>query len=192
MEFRVLGTLEVLVAGNPVRLGGPRSRAVLSTLLMHAGRPVSAARLIDQVRGSEPPATAMASLQMHVSALRKVLGDRLVTTSSGYQLDATREDVDASRFVAIIEAVRPLLTERPARAIEDLASALALWRGEPFAGTRAGSDVASARLRLSELRLSALEDRQPTRAHRPAHPRPAGSAPDHARRHRLELPVTRR
>ncbi len=159
MEFRVLGTLEVLVAGKAVRLGGPRPRAVLSTLLVHAGKPVSATHLIDQVWGAEPPATAMASLQMHVSALRKVLGDRLVTTNSGYQLQARDEDVDASRFVAIIEAVRPLLPDRPARAIADLASALALWRGEPFTDTQVGSDVAAARLRLSELRLAALEDR---------------------------------
>ncbi|HEY4022310.1 MAG TPA: BTAD domain-containing putative transcriptional regulator [Pseudonocardiaceae bacterium] len=159
MEFRVLGTLEVLVSGKPARLGGPRPRAVLSTLIVHAGTPVSTGHLIDQVWGSQPPATAMASLQMHVSALRKVLGDRLVTTNSGYQLNAADDELDASRFVAIIDAVRPLLGERPTRAIADLAAALALWRGEPFTGTPAGSDVAAARLRLSELRLSALEDR---------------------------------
>ena len=159
MEFRVLGALEVLVSGEPARLGGPRPRAVLSTLIVHAGTPVSTGHLIDQVWGSQPPATAMASLQMHVSALRKVLGDRLVTTNSGYQLNAADDELDASRFVAIIDAVRPLLGERPTRAIADLASALALWRGEPFTGTPAGSDVAAARLRLSELWLSALEDR---------------------------------
>ncbi|HEX4222733.1 MAG TPA: BTAD domain-containing putative transcriptional regulator [Pseudonocardiaceae bacterium] len=155
----MLGTLEVLIGGEQTRLGGPRPRAVLSTLIVHAGTPVSTGHLIDQVWGSQPPATAMASLQMHVSALRKVLGDRLVTTNSGYQLNATDDEVDASRFTAIIDAVRPLLTERPTRAIADLGAALALWRGEPFTGTPAGSDVAAARLRLSELRLSALEDR---------------------------------
>ena len=159
MEFRVLGTLEVLVAGKPARLGGPRPRAVLSTLIVHAGKPVSAAHLIDQVWGSQPPATAMASLQMHVSAIRKVVGDRLVTTNSGYQLNAAEDELDASRFVAIIATVRPLLAERPTRAIADLGAALALWRGEPFTDTPAGSDVAAARLRLTELRLSVIEDR---------------------------------
>jgi predicted ATPase/DNA-binding SARP family transcriptional activator len=132
---------------------------VLSTLIVHVGTPVSATHLIDQVWGSQPPATAMASLQMHVSAIRKVVGDRLITTSAGYQLNATENELDASRFVAIIDAVRPLLAERPTRAIADLAAALALWRGEPFTDTSAGSDVAAARLRLSELRLSAIEDR---------------------------------
>jgi predicted ATPase len=159
VEFRVLGTLEVLVAGKPVRLGGPRPRAVLATLIVHVRKPVSATHLIDQVWGSQPPATAMASLQMHVSALRKVLGDRLVTTNSGYQLNAAQDELDSSRFVAIIDAVRPVLAERATRAIADLAAALAMWRGEPFTGTPAGSDVAAARLRLSELRLSAMEDR---------------------------------
>ena len=159
MEFRVLGTLDVLVAGQPAKLGGPRPRAVLSTLITHVGTPVSATHLIDQVWGSQPPATAMASLQMHISAIRKVLGERLVTTASGYRLDAAADELDASRFVAIIDAVRPLLAEHPARAIAELNAALALWRGEPFTGAPAGSDVAAARLRLSELRLSAVEDR---------------------------------
>ncbi len=159
MEFRVLGPLEVLVDGVPARLGGPRPRAVLGTLLAHAGRAVSVQRLIDQVWDEDPPPTAVAALQMHISALRRVLHDRLVTTSSGYRVDVAEEEIDAHRFESALRDVGPLLTQRPAQAAADLSSALALWHGEPYGGVAAGSDVAAARVTLSELRLSALEDK---------------------------------
>jgi predicted ATPase/DNA-binding SARP family transcriptional activator len=123
------------------------------------GQTVSVAHLIDQVWGDEPPATATATLQMHVSALRKVLGDRLVTAPSGYQLDVALNDVDSVRFEAMVTQGRRHLTERPARGVADLTAALALWGGEPYTDVPAGSDVAAGRLRLVELRLATLEDR---------------------------------
>src|SRR5262245_10922299 len=98
LEFRVLGPLEVIADGESVRVGGPRPHALLSVLLVHAGRPVSTERLIDQLWGDDPPATASAALQVHVSTLRKVLGDRLVTEPSGYLLAAAEDEVDALRF----------------------------------------------------------------------------------------------
>ena len=49
MEFRVLGPLEALVDGAQVKLGGPRPRAVLAVLLLHAGQVVPTSRLIDEV-----------------------------------------------------------------------------------------------------------------------------------------------
>jgi predicted ATPase/DNA-binding SARP family transcriptional activator len=159
VDFRVLGPLRVLRDGEPLKLGGPRPRALLGALLVRVGQVVSVTHLIDQVWGDEPPATATATLQMHVSALRKVLGDRLVTVPSGYLLDATADDVDAGLFEAMIGQARQHLADRPASAVTELVAAGALWEGEPYADVPAGSDVAAARLRLAELRLSALEDR---------------------------------
>jgi predicted ATPase/DNA-binding SARP family transcriptional activator len=145
VEFRVLGPLEVVVGGRQVRLGGPRPRAVLATLLVHAGNPVSAERLIDQVWGGDPPVTAATALQVHISALRKVLGDRLVTAAPGYLIRVEADELDAARFTAM------------AGSPDQLRAALALWRGEPYAGVEAGSDVAAERQRLTELRLSTVE-----------------------------------
>jgi predicted ATPase/DNA-binding SARP family transcriptional activator len=159
IEFRVLGPLEVVAEGDSVRLGGPRPRGILGVLLAHAGHPVSAERLIDQVWGTDPPPTAGSALQVHVSSLRKVLGDRLITAPSGYQLEVGDDELDALRFESMVAAARAHLTERPARAAADLAVALGLWRGEPYAGVPAGSDVDAARHRLAELRLIAVEDR---------------------------------
>jgi predicted ATPase/DNA-binding SARP family transcriptional activator len=159
VEFQVLGPLRVLVDGVSVRLGGPRPRALLAALLVRVGQTVSTSHLIDQVWGDAPPATAIATLQMHVSALRKVLGDRLVTASSGYLLDVASDDVDFVRFEAMVAQGRRHLGERPARAVADLSAALGLWDGEPYTDVPGGSDVVASRLRLVELRLSAIEDR---------------------------------
>ena len=37
MEFRILGPIEVHNASGPIRLGGPKQRAVLVLLLLHRG-----------------------------------------------------------------------------------------------------------------------------------------------------------
>ena len=50
MEYRVLGSLEVLDAsGQPVPLGGTRQRTVLGSLLLRAGETVPLERLVDEL-----------------------------------------------------------------------------------------------------------------------------------------------
>src|SRR5664279_1545369 len=70
IDFRVLGPLEIVDDGVSVRLGGPRPRALLAALLVETDRFVSRDRLIDELWGDEPPATAENSLQAQVAALR--------------------------------------------------------------------------------------------------------------------------
>jgi DNA-binding SARP family transcriptional activator len=45
IEFRVLGSFEVVDSDGPLALGGPKQRAVLAVLLLHRGRLVSTDRL---------------------------------------------------------------------------------------------------------------------------------------------------
>ena len=70
MRFRALGPLEVTVDGETARIGGPKQRALLGVLLVDAGTPVSAERLIDQLLDDDPPPTATTALQVHASWLR--------------------------------------------------------------------------------------------------------------------------
>src|SRR3954449_11653712 len=79
LEFRILGPLEVRAGGAPVRLGGPRQRAVLAILLSHANEVVPADRLIDGI-WDEPPESAANVLQGHVSHLRRTLGRDVIAT----------------------------------------------------------------------------------------------------------------
>ena len=68
-------------------LGAPKQRALLAVLLLHRGEPVSSDRLIDEMWGEQPPASATKIVQGYVSNLRKVLGDGLlVTEGRGYVL----------------------------------------------------------------------------------------------------------
>ena len=75
MEFRVLGPLEVRVDGRVIELGGPKPRAVLAVLLLHANEPVSAERLALALWGEEAQAEAVKRVQVNVSRLRRALGD---------------------------------------------------------------------------------------------------------------------
>lgn len=169
----MLGGLAVRVDGVPADLGGPKPQALLALLVAAEGRPVSVPHLVDQVWGEDPPARAEASLQSYVARLRKELEparrarattDRLRTHPGGYSLAVDPADVDARRFADLV---------RRARADRDEAlfdEALALWRGEPYAGlTGTCPSLAAEAVRLTELRLSALEDLWRLRLDR-AHP----------------------
>src|SRR5438128_582205 len=97
--FRVLGSVEAVVDGVAVRLGGPKQRSVLAVLLIHGGRSVSPSTLIDEVWGARPPATAENTLQVYVSQLRRALGDDvLCRTAGGYELRLAPGSLDADVF----------------------------------------------------------------------------------------------
>ncbi len=108
MEYRILGELEVEDHGRAVELGGARQRALLTNLLLHAGEVVSADRLIEDLYGADPPATAAKTLQAHISRLRKALGagQRLRTRGGGYVLELSDGELDAERFSTLAEEGR--------------------------------------------------------------------------------------
>ena len=162
MEFRILGPLEVLDEGHRVALGGSKQRALLALLLLNRGETLGTERLIDDLWGERPPATAAKSVQVHISRLRKALApagsELIVTREYGYELAIDRELVDAERFERLMGEGRDELAvghaENAAAALEE---ALSLWRGRPL------DDLAYERFaqgeiaRLEQLRLAALE-----------------------------------
>lgn len=135
LEFRILGPVEVVEQQRPVVLGGPKQRALLAILLLRRGEAVSSDRLIDQLWGESPPASAVKTLQGYVSHLRKALGNEaLLTRGGGYVLAAAPGQVDAEQFEAMVADGRRALADGDAAgARELLGSALALWRGEALA-----------------------------------------------------------
>src|SRR5690348_2033315 len=112
MEFRILGPLEVSSNGHELALGAARQRALFAILVLHANEVVSADRLVDEVWGDRPPATATKVVQVYVSQLRKALragnGDetRLLTRPPGYLLRVEPGELDADRFHQLVEAGR--------------------------------------------------------------------------------------
>ena len=101
IEFRVLGSLEVVDGDRQLALGSPQQRALLAVLLVHRGEPVSSDRLIDALWGERAPASAVKIVQGYVSNLRKVLGDGLlVTRGRAYLLQPHPGQTDLDRFEA--------------------------------------------------------------------------------------------
>ena len=160
MDFRLLGPVEARDASGPVALGGAKPRALLALLLLHAGRTISTARLIDTLWGDNAPATARKMVHINVSQLRKVLPEGVLRThAGGYSLEIDPETLDLARFEALAAEGRSALAAGdPTTAAERLAAALALWRGPALAEfDEAFAEREGAR--LEALRLAAIEDR---------------------------------
>jgi DNA-binding SARP family transcriptional activator len=159
MEFRILGSLEVLADGREVPLGGARQRAVLAVLLLHRGEVVPVDRIAEELWGERPPETAIKTVQVYVSRLRKVLPqDVLATRSPGYVLGISPDELDLDRFERLVDEGRSLLARGlPADASERLRDALSLWRGPALADFAYESFAQTAIARLEEIRLAAVE-----------------------------------
>ena len=84
MEFGILGSLAVWVDGRELPLGGAKQRALLAVLLLQPNEVVPTPRLVEELWGEEPPATAVKAVQGYVSQLRKVLGEAGLETQAGY------------------------------------------------------------------------------------------------------------
>ena len=157
MEFRILGPLEVLDGEQPVPISGAKPRALLGALLLHANEVVSTARLIDELWGERPPATAENLVQGYVHALRKQLGaDAIVTQAPGYRLQVDSRKLDLLEFERLLAAARAAELED---AVELRRRALGLWRGPPLADVRFEGSARHESGRLSGLRLEAQIER---------------------------------
>src|SRR3954451_19264466 len=111
MEFSVLGPLEVRAAGHPVALGGAKPRGLLALLLLHPREAVSAERIALALWGEDAPPGAAGTVQVHVSRLRRALGEAgvLVTTSGGYAIRPGAGELDADRFAELVTEGRAAL-----------------------------------------------------------------------------------
>ncbi|WP_129337086.1 BTAD domain-containing putative transcriptional regulator [Cellulomonas endophytica] len=161
--FGVLGTLEVHLGALPVPVAGRQERAVLALLLTTPGRVLPVASIVAGLWGEHPPGGAGSTVTSYVSRLRRGLpdgvGGTVVTRRPGYVLTVDPEQVDASRFRALVgRGHRERDAGRPDLAAASLRDALALWRGDAYAEFDAPFAVAE-RTALAELRLATLEDR---------------------------------
>ncbi len=164
MEFRILGPLEVVEDGNPIALGTLKERLVLGVLLLHANEFVSRERLIDDLWGEAPPATAHKAVNVYLSKVRKALSvggaDPITTASGGYRLHVEPEGLDASRMQVLLAEARERVAEGQLESgAERFQEALSLWRGPTLAGLELESRGREEVAAFDELRLTALMDR---------------------------------
>src|SRR5215469_9150699 len=152
MDFRILGSLEVWDGERQLELGGPKRRAVLALLLLHANEVIAVDRLVDQLWGEKAPRNATAALHTHVHRLRKELGSEIIARRAwGYVLRTEPGALDLERFERLIKDAENL----PARErAEKLREALALWRGPPLEDLAFEPALAADIARLDALHLA--------------------------------------
>jgi len=127
-EFGILGPVVAFRDGEPVKLRGPKHRALLARLIVARGEVVSVDRLIDDL------STTRGAIRTFVSDLRQELEPGLLLThGAGYALRTA--EVDAWRFEQDLD--------------------LRHWRGRPLEEFDA-QWARIERSRLEELRLQAI------------------------------------
>ena len=151
VEFRILGPLEVLDGGRQIPLGGAKPRSLLALLLLARGRAVSTERLIEEIWDGRRPDTAHKIVQLHVSSLRKALGEeRISTVERGYVLHLEQGELDVERFEELADAASGA---PPGEALTQLRAAFDLVRGGPLDDLRSESWVGPEVAQLEELVL---------------------------------------
>ncbi|MBS1879948.1 MAG: tetratricopeptide repeat protein [Actinobacteria bacterium] len=142
-----MGPLEARAEGRAIPLGAPRQRLLLAALLLAAPRPLQRERLIDEVWGATPPASAGHAVEVYVSRLRAALGPTAIVGGPGASY-ATAQAADAHRFERLVSG-------EPGEG--ELAEGLALWRGEILSDVRIEGSLGAEVARLEELRVGARE-----------------------------------
>ncbi|QYC44230.1 Regulatory protein AfsR [Nonomuraea coxensis DSM 45129] len=156
VTIRLLGPLDVVLRGRTTGVSGIRRRTALATLALRAGETVSTERLIDVVWGGSAPATAVNTLQSHISYLRRLLGVRtsIVTRATGYALDAGAFTTDVLAAERLVEQARQAAD--PAGRAARLREALALWRGRPLDDLSVHPWLEEQAARLARIRMIAV------------------------------------
>ncbi|MGW5387811.1 BTAD domain-containing putative transcriptional regulator [Nocardia sp. NPDC003963] len=129
----LLGRIALRRDAELVVLPGTRARLLLVALALRPGRSRSAAVLIDEVWGDDPPRSPMNALHTQISRLRAALPDGLLEAGpAGYRIALRPEQVD---LTAAQQAARragdALAAGDPDRALAIVERARGLWCGEP-------------------------------------------------------------
>nr|MDT0660608.1 AfsR/SARP family transcriptional regulator [Micromonospora sp. DSM 115978] len=172
LRFGVLGPLQVLRDRQSCAPTARLQRVLLSLLLLHGNETLPVSRLVDGLWGDRPPRSAIAALQMYVSAVRRFLTPAwsatrdtsqhpiLVTEPSGYRLRVTVAQVDLLRFRVLATAGRRLLAEgRCGAGAGMIRQALAVWRGPVLPDVVRSGAIERCAVRLDAERLALLQER---------------------------------
>jgi DNA-binding SARP family transcriptional activator len=164
VEFRLLGPVQIRMAGQQVKVGDRKQRLVCAVLLLAADQLVPIDRLVDLLWPDAPPPSARRTVQAHLSRLRVALagaggdaqGVTLERHGDFYQMACDPLLVDAHEFRALLGRARDSDDEDRAMLLD---RALALWRGPALADV--GTEEVRERLchGLQESRLAAVEER---------------------------------
>jgi DNA-binding SARP family transcriptional activator len=163
VDLRMLGTLDLSIGGEPIPLGGLRSRIVLAMLALSPDRVVDVVTLVEAIWGGAPPATSRTQVAICVARLRKAFrakgfdGRLIDTAPPGYSLCTDQVRMDWADFLNLTGAAEAAARQgRQTEAARLMQRALGLWRGKPLAGVPS-SLVEAGAAALEERRLAVYE-----------------------------------
>ncbi|MGW6943369.1 AfsR/SARP family transcriptional regulator [Streptomyces xanthophaeus] len=172
MEIQLLGPLCATVKGVSIVPNAGKPRQIFTLLALYPGRVMPVSTLMEEIWGTEPPPSAMTTLQTYIMQLRRCLGTAmgpeapgeakniLATRHGGYLLQTPPESVDVHSYERLVvegrEAFEQGEDERAARAFRQ---ALALWQGPALVDVRLGPILEIEVMRLEESRLVTVERR---------------------------------
>lgn len=150
-----VGVLGPVVARVGEEFAAPPTRQVgrlLATLAGWPGQVVSRESIVHALWGETPPHTVRNTLQVHVSHLRRWLGQEFVHhRDDGYVLNVSPDGVDAHRFTTLVQsAASKRRGDDLPGAIDDAQAAVDLVRGPAFVDVQ-DPDLVARRSRLAEL-----------------------------------------
>lgn len=180
MDVHILGGLSVSEGGVSITPTAAAPRQVLALLTAFAGQVVPVTVLTEELWPSGAPRGARTELASHIAELRALIARALhrsedgeapggwterrtadavlVSLPGGYRLDTGTGVHDIGRFERAAGAgYRAMDAGDPSRASLRFGEALALWRGEPYAGVAAGPCLRREIERLENARLSVLD-----------------------------------
>ncbi len=143
-------------SGEPVVIA-PSLRLLLGLLASRPGQLVAVGVLGAALWGDNQPAAAAATLQSHMSRLRRALAPGITLHSSdrGYRLVMADGIIDAGEFARLVSEATECTD--PLAAAARYADALSWWQGPPFGDLHDHEHLRPEAVRLDEHRHAAVE-----------------------------------
>ncbi|MER6441642.1 MULTISPECIES: AfsR/SARP family transcriptional regulator [unclassified Streptomyces] len=172
MRIQVLGPLSAEVNGGSIVPSAGKPRQILSLLALYPGRVMPVPTLMEEIWATQPPQSALTTLQTYILQLRRRLGtamgpgapggakEVLATRHGGYLLQIPPDSVDVHQY--------DRLTREGQTAFEHgddevsaarFREALGLWQGPALVDVRLGPVLEIEVVRLEESRLVTVERR---------------------------------
>ncbi len=156
--MRILGPVDLDRPDRPHAALSPRLRMLVALLAAHRGSVVSVDRLCDALWGDDQPSAPVATLQSHLSRVRRLVAPdgEILSVDGGYRLDLPDGAIDVDRVDQFASQARN--AGLSSEAAELYRCALTYWRGPAFGELADHEWIRAQAVRLDELHLRITEE----------------------------------
>ncbi|MFE0645417.1 BTAD domain-containing putative transcriptional regulator [Streptomyces sp. NPDC058877] len=172
MKIQVLGPLNAEINDVSIVPTARKPRQILALLALYPGRVVPVTTLMEEIWGTQPPHSALTTLQSYILQVRRRLNtaigphnphlakEILATRHGGYLLQFPTESIDVHTYEQLARQGHQAFEEGDdEKAATLLQQALALWQGPALVDVHVGPILEIETMRLEESRLVTTERR---------------------------------